>query len=59
VQQLFIKGDEMSVPKLYKAVLKFIHNLKESRHPVTQCWLLEILNLLAIKFSPMLAYSGD
>lgn len=49
----------MSVPKLYKAVLKFIQNLKESRHPVTQCWLLEILNLLAIKFSPMLAYSGD
>jgi hypothetical protein len=49
----------MSVPKLYKAVLRFVQNFKESKHPVTLCWLFEILNILAIKFSPTLAYSGD
>jgi hypothetical protein len=61
IQQTFNKGgsEDAGVPKLYKAVLKFIHSFKESRHPPTQSWLLEILNILAIKFSPMDAYRGD
>ena len=35
VQPLFSKGDEASLTKLYKAVLRFIGAFKESRHPPT------------------------
>ena len=30
-----------------------------SKHPVTVCWLLEILHILSIKFSPADAYKND
>ena len=56
VQQMFSKGDEQGITKLYKAVYKFLLSFKESRHPPTQCWLLEILNILSIKFNPLDAY---
>lgn len=59
LQPVFTKQDDQSAAKLYKAVLRFILSFKESRHPPTQCWLLEILNLLAIKYSPADAYRGD
>ncbi len=52
-------GDETATTKLYKQVLRFLGNYKESRHPPTLCWLLEIMHLLSIKFSPMDAYKGD
>lgn len=47
------------IARLYRAVLRFIGCFQESRQPPTLCWLLEILNILSIKFSPMDAYRGD
>ena len=43
--------------KIYTVVYKFIRCFFNSKHPTTTCWLLEILHILSIKFSPKQAYS--
>ena len=43
--------------KIYTVVYKFIRCFYNSKHPTTTCWLLEILHILSIKFSPKQAYS--
>lgn len=36
--------------KVYASMLKFFNLFKLSRNPFTICWLLEILNILCMKF---------
>ena len=37
--------------KVYQAMIKYFHVFKLSRNPFTICWLLEILNIISLKFS--------
>jgi hypothetical protein len=48
-----VKENEFNQKKvLYSEVLNFIENFRNSRHPNTICWLLEILHILNNKFPP-------
>ena len=48
-----MQEDEFKVKKieLYKQTVEFIDRLKQSKHPNTVCWLLEILHVLTSKFT--------
>lgn len=60
IQEQFIKEkDKASLKLLYKGVLTFVESFKESRHPPTLSWLIEILHIVSIKFDPNDAYDND
>ena len=48
-----VQEDEFKDKKieLYRQTIEFIDNMKKSKHPVTVCWLLEILHILTNKFT--------
>ncbi len=54
-----VPDESNPVPRLYKAVLKFIQAFKESRQPPTICWLMEIMNILSMKYPTAEAYRTD
>ena len=44
-------GDRcLEINKVYKSMYQYIMLFKSSRNPFTVCWLLELLNILTIKF---------
>ena len=44
---------------LYEQIIEFISNFKWSRHPLTTCWLIEILHILSNKFIAPAALSKN
>ena len=56
-----MQEDEFKAQKieLYKQSISFIQMLSKSNHPITICWLLEILHILTSKFSPPTTLSQE
>ena len=56
-----VQEDEFKEKKieLYRQTIEFIENMKKSKHPVTVCWLLEILHILTNKFPPPASLSTE
>ena len=53
------KTEDNNLAKIYSAVLKFAKFYQYSKHPGTVCWLLEVMHILSVKFSPTAAYKAD
>lgn len=53
------KTEDNNLAKIYAGVSKFVRFYQNSKHPMTTNWLLEILYILSIKFSPVDAYKND
>ena len=55
--QFYFKRED--VVQIYRNLMKFIKSFQHSRHPLTICWLLEILYIFSNKFMVAEAYRLD
>ncbi|CDW85800.1 n-terminal domain-containing protein [Stylonychia lemnae] len=53
------KDEQNQLAKIYAAVFKFIKQFQQTKHPLTICWLLEILHILSNKFTASDAYKQE